>query len=84
RILELESMTAFAVIDPADLEAMVRRVVREELGAAGSKSEWVTKKELAKSLGRDVRTVERRINSGELETRDVCGVVMVRLPEPLR
>lgn len=55
------------------LEEMFRRVVREELAAAGigrvsapAGADWLTQEQAAELLGVDVRTIRRFTRSGEL------------------
>lgn len=76
-------MSQLIAIDPQALEALCDEVSRlhKRLDAVQMipRPEWVTVEEFAKLIDRHPRTVKRRIKAGEVETREIAGVCMVRV-----
>lgn len=70
-------------VDPVAIENLTAEIRRlhQRLDAVEMtpRPDWVTVKEYAAHIGRSLRTVARRIDAGELEIRNECGVRMVRL-----
>ncbi|MDO6591566.1 MULTISPECIES: hypothetical protein [Rhodobacterales] len=75
--------TTLIAIDPAAIDALTAEIKRlhQRLDAVEMtpRPDWVTVKEYASHIGRSLRTVTRRIDAGELEIRNECGVRMVRI-----
>lgn len=70
-------------VDPTAIEALTAEIKRlhQRLDAVEMtpRPDWVTVKEYATLIGRSLRTVTRRIDAGELEIRNECGVRMIRV-----
>lgn len=71
-------------ITQADLSAIEQRLAdlqaRLDQVEMAPRREWLTVEEYASSIGRTVRTVRRRIEKGELVTREECGVTLIKAP----
>lgn len=69
-------------IDPSALDALrndIERLhARLDAVAMTPLPEWVTVDQMAEMIGRSRRTVIRRIEAGEIETRHIGGERMVR------
>lgn len=71
------------LLEPEALESLLARLdaIDAKLDAVQMQPapEWLTVKEYAKHVGRDVSTVRRYVASGKLETREECGATMIRV-----
>lgn len=56
----------------ADLKDMLGKVVM------APKPEWLTVKDYAACIGRSERTVQRYIEQGRVESKEECGVTLVK------
>lgn len=56
----------------ADLAEKLDRVVM------APKPEWLTVKDYAASIGRSERTVQRYIEQGRVQSKEECGVTLVK------
>lgn len=73
------------IVPTADLDRLFGEI-RElrtiiEGATIAPRPEWLTVAEFAEMIGKSTRTVKRRIDSGELETRNIAGTTMVRAPK---
>lgn len=60
----------------AELRALHDRLDRVEMTP---KPEWLTLRDYAAQIGKSTRTVQRYIDAGKLDTRQECGVTMIRV-----
>ena len=58
----------------ADLQDMLGKVVMSP------RPEWVTVDEYAAEIGKSKRTVLRYIETGNLETKQECGTLLIKAP----
>lgn len=82
-------MTAFVVISPDDLEALVERAVTKALGAEMKEQfgqaqivpvpEWLSIPDYARHVGKSESTINRWIAQGIIETRMEGAARMVRV-----
>lgn len=75
-------MQTIIAIQQADLDRIVRDLadIKAQLAAVqmAPRPEWLTVKQYASSIGRSERTVKRRIAEGQIETREECGVTLIK------
>ena len=73
----------YIAIDPAALDTLRAEIARlhSRLDAVDMtpRAEWVTIDQLADMIGKSRRTVLRRIDAGQIETRHVAGERLVRV-----
>jgi excisionase family DNA binding protein len=73
---------ATLVADMNEIETLLRRIVREELGKEEDVA--VTKAEAAARLNVSVRTIDRRIKDGTLPTVKLGGAIRIPISAVLR
>lgn len=71
-------MSALVVIDKDDLAQIVEAAVQRAISAKADPV-WLSVPDYAGHVNRSVRTVQRYIEKGRLETREICGQVQVRV-----
>jgi hypothetical protein len=75
-------MKSMIAIDPDALDALTIELSRlhKRLDAVEMtpRPTWLTVNDCAKAIGKDRKTVIRRIKAGRIEAKEICGERMVR------